>query len=92
MTCAHVSRSSEHVRFSEACTGVKVISAAGVLGEYSLTGLQADILGGHDTGEAVQVRLHLLAHKLRLACPISRFVLQKDSEDRGYYSLCSRPR
>lgn len=45
----HVSRSSEHVRFSEACTGAKVISAAGVFGEYSLTGLQADILGGHDT-------------------------------------------
>ena len=24
--------------------------------------------------------------------PISRFVLQKDSKDSGYYSLCSRPR
>lgn len=38
MTSCHVSRSSEHVRHSEACTGAKVISAMGVFGEYSPTG------------------------------------------------------
>lgn len=34
----HVSRSHEHVRFSEAGTRAKVISTAGVLGEYSKPG------------------------------------------------------
>lgn len=44
----HVSRCSEHVRFSKACTEAKVISTAGVFGDPSLTGLQADVLGEHD--------------------------------------------
>lgn len=86
----HVSRCSEHVRFSRACTEAQVISTVGVFGEYSLIGLQADILGGHNTrkGSIRRCRrkvpvgmagswpggLQTQAH-----IPISRFVLQKDS-------------
>lgn len=100
---SHVSRCCEHVRFSRACTEAKVISTVGVFGEFSLTGLQTDILGEHGISEGgihrwrqrvpagmagswpggLQAQAHI---------PISRFVLQRDSRDSGYYSFCSRPR
>lgn len=96
----HVSRCSEHVRFTGASIEAKVISTAGVFREYFVTGLYSDILGRHDTckggigdgkrspsgwQEADLVVLQAKAH-----IPISRFVLQKDSRDSGYYSLYSR--
>ena len=87
---SHVSRCSEHVRFSGACTEAKVISTAGVFGDYFLTGLQADILCGHDTrkGSIGDNKRFLrgwqkadpVAYKLKLAFPFHALCCRKIQE------------
>lgn len=55
----HAGRSRECVHFSKACTEANAISVAGVFGENSLTGQQANILGATKGGVADGKRTHM---------------------------------